>query len=130
MQQGHKVAKFQGYKVTTMQGYKVARLQSSKVTKLKGKVARLERLQRYLVATLQGDRSTGFDRLQGSKDNNDTWCERQARKEVSKVEEQKTQKEDRFLQGRQIAYLIFEYFLVIGANDSVENYADILQLLL
>ena len=27
--------------------------------------------------------------------------------------------------GRQIAYLIYEYFLVIGANDSVEKYADL-----
>ena len=36
----------------------------------------------------------------------------------------KPQKEDRFLRGRQIAYLIYEYFRVTGANDSVENYAD------
>ena len=34
-------------------------------------------------------------------------------------------KEDRFLRGRQIADLIFEYFRVTGANDSVENYADL-----
>ena len=27
--------------------------------------------------------------------------------------------------GRQIAYLIYEYFLVTGANDSVEKYADL-----
>ena len=40
------------------------------------------------------------------------------------LEEQKAQKEDRFFRGRQIAYLIYEYFRVIGANDSVENYAD------
>ena len=40
-------------------------------------------------------------------------------------EEQKAQKEDRFLRGRQIAYLIYEYFRVTGANDSVENYADL-----
>ena len=39
-------------------------------------------------------------------------------------EEQKAQKEDRFLRGRQNAYLIYEYFWVTGANDSVENYAD------
>ena len=31
------------------------------------------------------------------------------------LEEQKAQKQDRFLRGRQIAYLIFEYFRVIGA---------------
>ena len=36
------------------------------------------------------------------------------------LEEQKAQKEDRFLRGRQIAYLIYEYFRVTGANDSVE----------
>ena len=41
------------------------------------------------------------------------------------LEEQKAQKEDRFHRGRQIAYLIYEYFRVTGANDSVENYADL-----
>ena len=41
------------------------------------------------------------------------------------LEEQKAQKEDCFLRGRQIAYLIYEYFRVTGAHDSVENYADL-----
>ena len=41
------------------------------------------------------------------------------------LEEQKAQKQDRFLPGRQIAYLIYEYFRVTGANDSVENYAGL-----
>ena len=41
------------------------------------------------------------------------------------LEEQETQKQDRFLRGRQIACLICEYFGVTGANDSVENYADL-----
>ena len=41
------------------------------------------------------------------------------------LEEQKAQKQDRFFRGRQIAYLIYEYFWVTGANDSVENYADL-----
>ena len=41
------------------------------------------------------------------------------------LEEQKAKKENRFLRGRQIAYLIYEYFRVTGANDSVENYADL-----
>ena len=41
------------------------------------------------------------------------------------LEEQKAQKGDRFLRGRQIAYLIYEDFRVTGANDSVENYADL-----
>ena len=41
------------------------------------------------------------------------------------LEEQEVQKEDRFLRGRQIAFLIYEYFRITGANDSVENYADI-----
>ena len=45
-------------------------------------------------------------------------------------EEQKAQKEDRFLRGRQIAYLIYEYFRVTGANDSVENYADLFTIVL
>ena len=38
------------------------------------------------------------------------------------LEEQKAQKEDR---GRQIAYLIYEFFRVTGANNSVENFADL-----
>ena len=46
------------------------------------------------------------------------------KKKIS-LEEQKAPKEDRFLRGRQIAYLIYEYFWVTGANDSVENYADL-----
>ena len=41
------------------------------------------------------------------------------------LEEQKAQKQDRFLRGRKIAYLIYEHFPVTGANDSVENYADL-----
>ena len=41
------------------------------------------------------------------------------------LEEQKAQKEDRFLQGRQIAYLIYEQFRVTGTHDSVENYTDL-----
>ena len=41
------------------------------------------------------------------------------------LEEQKAQKLDRFLRGRQIAYLLYEYFRVVGPNDSVENYADL-----
>ena len=41
------------------------------------------------------------------------------------LEEQKAQKQDRFLRGRQIAYLIYEYFPVTGIHDSVENYADL-----
>ena len=46
------------------------------------------------------------------------------------LEEQKAQKEERFLRGRQIAYLIYEYFRVTGANDSVENYADLFTVVL
>ena len=41
------------------------------------------------------------------------------------LEERKAQKQDRFLRGRQIAYLIYDYFRVTGANDSVGNCADL-----
>ena len=41
------------------------------------------------------------------------------------LEEQKAQRQDRFLRGRQIAYLIYEYFPVTGVHDSVENYTDL-----
>ena len=51
------------------------------------------------------------------------------KKKVS-LEEQKAQKEDRFLRGRQIAYLIYEYFRVTGADDSVENNANLFTMVL
>ena len=46
-------------------------------------------------------------------------------KKKNSLEEMKVQEEDRFLRGRQIAYVIYEYFQVTGANDSVEKYADL-----
>ena len=51
------------------------------------------------------------------------------KKKVS-LEDMKAHKEDRFLRGRQIAYLIYEYFRVTGASDSVENYADLFTVVL
>ena len=45
-------------------------------------------------------------------------------KKVS-LEEQKAQKEDWFLRGRQIAFMIYDYFRVIGAHDTVLDYADL-----
>ena len=51
------------------------------------------------------------------------------KKKVS-LEEMKAHKEDRFLRGRQIAYLIYEHFRVTGANDSVDNYADLFTVVL
>ena len=46
------------------------------------------------------------------------------------LKEQKAQKEDRFLRGRQIDYLIYEYFRVTGANESAEHYADLFTIVL
>ena len=51
------------------------------------------------------------------------------KKKVS-LEEVKAHKEDRFLRGRQIAYVIYEYFRVTGANGSVENYAELFAVVL
>ena len=51
------------------------------------------------------------------------------KKKVS-LEEMKAHKEDRFLRGTQIAYLIYENFGVSEANDSVENYADLFTVVL
>ena len=48
----------------------------------------------------------------------------QFKKKVS-LEEQKAQKEDRFLRGRQIAFIIYDYFRVAGAHDTVFDYADL-----
>ena len=46
------------------------------------------------------------------------------------LEEQKALKQDRFLRGRQIAYLICDHFRVIGSHDSVENYTDLFTIVL
>ena len=45
------------------------------------------------------------------------------KKKVS-LEEQKAKKEDRFLRGRQIAFMICDCFRVTGAHDTVLDYAD------
>ena len=44
------------------------------------------------------------------------------KKKVS-LEEQKAQKEDRILRGRQIAFMIYDNFRVTGAHDTVLDYA-------
>ena len=46
------------------------------------------------------------------------------------LEEQESQKQDRFLRGGQIANLIYDYFRVTGIHDSVENYADLFTIVL
>ena len=46
------------------------------------------------------------------------------KKKVS-LEEQKAQKEDRSLRGRQIAYMISAYFRVTGAHDTVLDNANV-----
>ena len=46
------------------------------------------------------------------------------------LEEQKAQKQDSFLRGRQIAYLIYDHFRVTGTHDSVENYTDLFTIVL
>ena len=45
------------------------------------------------------------------------------KKKVS-LEEQKAQKEDRFLRGRQITYMVYDYFRVTGAHDTALDYGD------
>ena len=44
------------------------------------------------------------------------------KKKVS-LEEQKAQKEDRFLRGRHIAFMIYDYFPATGAHDTVLIYS-------
>ena len=48
----------------------------------------------------------------------------QFKKKVS-LEEHKAPKEDWFLGGRQIAIIIYDYFRVTGAHDTVLDYADL-----
>ena len=51
------------------------------------------------------------------------------KKQVS-FEEQKVQKEDRFLRGRHIAFMIYDYFRVTGAHNIVLDYADLFSITL
>ena len=51
------------------------------------------------------------------------------KKKVS-LEDQKTPKKDRFLRGRQIAYMIYSDFRVTGAQDIVLDYADLFSITL
>ena len=51
------------------------------------------------------------------------------KKKVS-PEEQKAQKEGRFLRGKQIAFMIYDYFRVSGAHHAVLDYADLLSVIL
>ena len=53
----------------------------------------------------------------------------QFRRRIS-LEEQKAQKQDRFLRGRQITFLIYDYFRVTGSHDSVANYTDLFTIVL
>ena len=46
------------------------------------------------------------------------------KKKVS-LEEQKAQKEDRFLRGRQIAFMIYDNLRATGSHDTVLDYADL-----
>ena len=48
----------------------------------------------------------------------------QFKKKVS-LEEQKAQKENRFLRRRQFAFMIYDYFRVTGAHDTLLDYADL-----
>ena len=48
----------------------------------------------------------------------------QFKKKVT-LEEQKAKKEDQCLRGRQIAFMIFDYFRLVGAHDTVLDYADL-----
>ena len=53
----------------------------------------------------------------------------QFKKKVS-LEEQKAQKEDRFLRGREIAFMIYDYIRVTGAHCTVLDYADLFSAIL
>ena len=51
------------------------------------------------------------------------------KKKVS-LEEQEAQKADRFLRGRRIAFLIYDYFWVTDVNEPVLDYADLFTVVL
>ena len=47
-----------------------------------------------------------------------------------RLEKQKAQNEDRFLRGRQIAFMIYDCFRVAGAHDTVLDYANLFSITL
>ena len=49
------------------------------------------------------------------------------RKRLS-VEEQRAQKDDRFLRGMQIAYMIYEHFRATGASEAVQGLSDLFRI--
>ena len=51
-------------------------------------------------------------------------------KKKASLEEQKAQKEDWFLRGKQIAHMIYDYFRVTAAHDTVLDYANLLSITL
>ena len=46
------------------------------------------------------------------------------------VEEQNAQNSDRFLRGRQVAHMIYEYFRATGAHETVQGLADLVSMTL
>ena len=49
-------------------------------------------------------------------------------KKRASIEEQRAQKHDRFLRGRQVAYLFYEYFSATGAYEAVQGHKDLFTL--
>ena len=70
----------------------------------------------------------GFSKL-GDAGREDCFCSEQDHPEFPVQEEGQSagtqSSEDRFLRGRQIAFMIYEYFRVTGAHDTVLDYADL-----
>ena len=81
--------------------------------------------------SVRGTRTPDFEVLDAKNASalNRIICSTRFKRKVS-LEEHKAHKEGRFLRGRQIAHLIYEYFRVTGANDSVENHADLFTIVL
>ena len=46
-------------------------------------------------------------------------------KKKASLEEQRVQKEGRFLRVRQIAFMIYDYFRITGPHDTILDYADL-----
>ena len=42
------------------------------------------------------------------------------------IEEQKAQNEDRFLRGRQIAFMIYDYFRITSKDESILDFCDLM----
>ena len=81
------------------------------------------------LRSVQGYHFPNFEMLDAMSALNEIIENAYSNKNVN-LEEQKAQMQDRFLRGRQIAFMIYEYSRVTGSHDTILDYAELFSLTL